>query len=570
MLRSLHSTPDNEFEVKTQLEGSSIPPLACEYCPNEARCQLAAIADEEGGVNIYGHDACTGRMKRVQSWLAHENAVFDVAWCPKRDEMLTASGDLSISLWDVSSRKCLRDFCGHDASVKCVRYAPDSPGVFASGSRDGDILVWDSRVPGPAMVIARSHQMSSVTSSAPSKKRAKTQPVKVVSPSISVTDCVFQGDYNLISCGATNSVIKVWDLRKNYRLFRNDPKPVHVFPYAGQSAAVHGYSSLALDPCGTSVYANCTDNCIYRFNVSTYALEPISVYYGHRVRTFYIKLSLSLDGCFLLSGSADQMAYIWNVDKPGYPFLQLEGHTAEVTSISWNKFDLGKVVTCGDDNKVIFWDCASREGMLPGCPNQCSPFAPSETTPKPRWSTPGIRTPTTPRSAQQPRSVVDWLTPPTKRRLVAETSPRLDNELLRTPENPTQMSESCRINTGSYSDPLGTPGPSRHQVLSPQKVDNLPNLPQRRLLLSLDFGEEKKHAVEEDGENACIQDMKAPKGHVTPPKSAAKPCPAPSAQRSKKDHKVKMRLFNRASRNKKTKAKRELIHTRTIISFFKR
>ncbi|XP_064485085.1 denticleless protein homolog B-like [Ornithodoros turicata] len=523
VLENLHSNSSNEFEIQTQTDGTSIPPMACEYSPYASQCDLVAVADEEGGINIYDLDA--GRMKHVESWLAHENAVFDIAWHPRRQEMVTASGDLSLRLWDVTTRTCLHQYCQHEASVKCVSYNQRSPDIFASGSRDGDIMVWDSRQPGRVAVISKSHQ---------SVAKRKTKANKGVTPSMSVTDCVFQDDYHLITCGATNGTIKVWDMRKNYSLFGNDPKPAYSFPYAGGGTAVHGYTSLALD--GLYLYANCTDRSIYRFNVLTYPPDPTCTYYGHRVRgSFYIKLDLSPDSRFLLGGSADQSAYIWKVDDPGYPSFQLDGHTTEVTSISWNKFDFTKIATCGDDNKVVFWQCMEERQC--GSPYMCSPFVLSESTPKPQWTPKHRKTESviqTPRS--RPQSVVDWLTPPSKRRFLGE------EQLLRTSECTTPRSHH---------------GSSEARILSPRKVDNGLNLPQRRLLLEM---------TEENLENS----MTIAETLVTPPRPS-RATTAPSAQLSKKTYKVKMRLFRRKStRAKSSQAKRELVQLRTITSFFKR
>ena len=55
-------------------------------------------------------------------WLAHSNAVFDVDWMPGENQLLTASGDQSIVLWDVGAEEKLSTFRGHTSSVKTVRF----------------------------------------------------------------------------------------------------------------------------------------------------------------------------------------------------------------------------------------------------------------------------------------------------------------------------------------------------------------------------------------------------------------------------------------------------------------
>lgn len=64
-------------------------------------------------------------------------------------------------------------------------------------------------------------------------------------------------------------------------------------------------------------------------------------FYGHQNSTFYIKTCLSSDGRYLVSGSSDELAYIWHTNRPGLPLVKLHGHTEEVTCVSWyNKNDI--------------------------------------------------------------------------------------------------------------------------------------------------------------------------------------------------------------------------------------
>jgi len=54
-----------------------------------------------------------------------------------------------------------------------------------------------------------------------------------------VTSVLFQGE-KLISSGAMDGQIKIWDLRKTYTNLKQDPVAFHVFPYPGQGIRKHG------------------------------------------------------------------------------------------------------------------------------------------------------------------------------------------------------------------------------------------------------------------------------------------------------------------------------------------
>ena len=74
-----------------------------------------------------------------------------------------------------------------------------------------------------------------------------------------------------------------------------------------------GFSSLVLNSSHSCVYASCTDNVIYTFNCVGVNQYPVACYMGHSAASFYVKIALSSDDTFLLSGSSDSNAYIWKV-----------------------------------------------------------------------------------------------------------------------------------------------------------------------------------------------------------------------------------------------------------------
>ncbi|VVD03299.1 unnamed protein product [Leptidea sinapis] len=334
------------------------PPIfACRFSEAPGYEHILALANEDGRIAIQDTRSAS-TASRLEGFQCHNNAVFDLAWMPQHMNFVTVSGDHTACLWDVAeaSPKRVLTFSHHTKSVKSAVFRPGGPAVFATGARDGHILVWDVRASNQVAVVLKPDNClmnchSSFTPKTPGS-HSKRPRLDNHRP-ISITGLVFQDDSTLISCGECDGKIKVWDLRKNYNVYKREPLPKHSIPYCGSSAK-NGYTNLIIDDARVRLYASCMDNVIYCFNISTYTSIPEQRYVGHENSTFYIKTCLSPDSMYLVSGSSDKNAYIWNV-KYSEPVVKLVGHWAEVTCPAWcHKGDL-KIVTCSDDARHKIW-----------------------------------------------------------------------------------------------------------------------------------------------------------------------------------------------------------------------
>lgn len=289
----------------------------------------------------------------------HHNAIFDLEWMFKQMKIVTVSGDHTARLVDVSESELREErmFSGHTRSVKTLAMKQNDLSVFATGSRDGNILVWDTRstsniafIGNPDKIIANAHYSKHTT---PSKKKAYQNQHPSISGANSVTGLVFQDENTLISCSAGDGTIKLWDLRKTYKINKKEPNPKFTIPYSGLTAKC-GFSNLIIDQECVRLYANCLDNTIYCYNVSNCNPYPIKKYSGHENNTFYVKSCLSSNGTYLLSGSSNHNAYIWNTHF-SEPIVKLTGHTAEVTCVAWYQYYDTALVTCSDDYRHKIW-----------------------------------------------------------------------------------------------------------------------------------------------------------------------------------------------------------------------
>ncbi|XP_013408542.1 denticleless protein homolog [Lingula anatina] len=345
-----HLIEGQEYEI--------IPPFACSFCKVPGSLHFLAVADEDGTVVLYNLNK-TGTEAVVKDWSAHSNAIFDVSWVIGENKILTASGDQTIALWDVETSQKLAVFRGHTSSVKSISSRWNDPYIFSSGSRDGHIMLWDTRCSKkdgsiPSVNIVRNAHLTTSSGSTPKpKKRTKLGPAQ--DSQQSVTSVLFQDENHLVSAGAVDGTVKVWDMRKNYSVLKMGAQPMHNFPYNGSSIRKHGFSNLAFDSSRTKLFASCTDDHIYQYNCASYTSKSEGVYKGHRNSTFYVKACVSPDDRFLLSGSSDNNAYMWKIDDPLSSPVLLKGHLGEVTSVAWNPADFTQAVTLSDDSTMRVW-----------------------------------------------------------------------------------------------------------------------------------------------------------------------------------------------------------------------
>lgn len=350
-------------EIRAPEPNPESPVFACRFCHISGYEHMLALANEDGAICIQNTKLRSQDSSAIVVTHGHFNAIFDLAWSNGNDmKLVSVSGDHTAVLWDIAMPTHITKLCtfkGHTRSIKTVTFRPDDKDVFATGARDGTIMLWDSRNSQnsatcikPDNAIINCHLTYSVTRHVPGSGSVKMR--QKFNKADSITGLVFRDQYHLISCSAGDGLLKVWDIRKCYYAYKREPLPCYTMQHPGNSAK-NSFTSLVLSPDSLKLYANCLDDTVYCYNTNTFKEKPIATYTGHLNSTFYVKSCLSSDGQYLVSGSSDEKAYIWDVSKPGKPIAYLAGHTAEVTCVDWCRSADLKLVTCGDDVITRIW-----------------------------------------------------------------------------------------------------------------------------------------------------------------------------------------------------------------------
>ncbi|KAK4845605.1 hypothetical protein QYF36_007012 [Acer negundo] len=347
------------------------PPLAVSFCKTSKNSHLFAVSDEDGCMNVFDsrkkftsfashHD--NTEKARISEWTAHQNAIFDICWIKEDNNILTASGDQTIKVWDAQEKKCIGVLMGHTGSVKSVCSHPTNSDLVVSGSRDGSFNIWDLRCNNSSksrnseVCIAPSAAVKGAHLSSQAKRIRRGKFIQAAS--MSITSVLYLKDeVSIATAGAVNSVVKFWDTR-NLKAHVTQACP---YPESStvKERRLHGISSLSQDLNGVFLTASCMDNRIYLYNVLQLEKGPIQSFSGCQIESFYVKSAISPDADHILSGSSNGNAYLWQVNKPQVDPIMLKSHDGEVTAVDWCLSEAGKIATASDDFTVRIWNTQS-------------------------------------------------------------------------------------------------------------------------------------------------------------------------------------------------------------------
>jgi len=95
----------------------------------------------------------------VAELLHHQGYISCLKVLPGNKKLLAASGDTTISLWDVENKTCQQVLSGHEGDVMGFSVKPNDDNILVSGSVDTSIRLWDLRAPStPAFTYWTTHE----------------------------------------------------------------------------------------------------------------------------------------------------------------------------------------------------------------------------------------------------------------------------------------------------------------------------------------------------------------------------------------------------------------------------
>lgn len=241
----------------------------------------------------------------------HTGDVEAVVYAPNGKFIASGGWDNTIRIWNTGDGSLSHTFKAHDAAVRCLAYSRDGKFII-SGSSDNSVKIWDSTW--NAKYSLYGHQNT----------------VKTV-----MVDPKMRFAYS----GSEDGIVKMWDLvkRGESRNLQKFAKPVN---------------TLAMSLTGTDIFVGTQGPDIYKLNVRG---EIKATYKGHTDEIN--SLAFALNNKYLVSGSSDKTAIIWNV-QTGKQEKVLAGHEWKVMAVAFS-LDSRFVVTGSTDGTVKLWEVAT-------------------------------------------------------------------------------------------------------------------------------------------------------------------------------------------------------------------
>ncbi|MHC4508729.1 MAG: protein kinase domain-containing protein [Planctomycetota bacterium] len=331
----------------------------------------------------------------VQSWTlethGHRGPVAKLVYSPDGSQLMSASNDGAVRIWDLESGKLTRIIVDPDGTVDLPWFADD---------RDVGRFSWSAdKAARPIDEITRLWRVDVPDVWQPLLRMAIAA---AISP-----------DRTKLAFGDRDGTIRVLDLESGQLQYTTIPAwcgPVHSVRLSSDGKVLATYSGSGTiclwdahrwQPLGKFEAESITgsfpsaadiiawgpgDAFIARLNIQRDALEILDSLSGQVLRVLsghgrgIASISWSRNSTLLVAGTIDGKALVWDVESDSNePLVTLNAHAGSVNALAWQSQNQS-LITAGDDGKIKIWDPRSgtRTRSIEGypAPITCLAFSP--------------------------------------------------------------------------------------------------------------------------------------------------------------------------------------------------
>jgi WD40 repeat protein len=255
----------------------------------------------------------------------HSHNILTGIFSPDGRSILTASGDGTAKLWDLSG-KCLATFSGHSSPVWSAVFSTNGRNILTSSS-DKTAKLWD--LSGKCLATLSGH-------------------------SFYVNSAVFSPDGKSILTASWDKTAKLWDLSGKC-----------LVTFSGHSSAVY---SAVFSPNGKSILTASEDNTAKLWDLSGKCLATFSgsssgsssAYFspdGKKILTAPHTDIIQTNVGLLIRVSSNKTVKLWNLS--GKCLATLKGHSSGVSCAVFSP-DGRSILTASEDKTAKLWDLSGK------------------------------------------------------------------------------------------------------------------------------------------------------------------------------------------------------------------
>ncbi len=248
--------------------------------------------------------------------VGHTDGIWSLKFSPDNKQILTASRDATVKVWDVATGRLLHNFTDHTNPVISGQFSSDGTKILSIG-RKGSIKIWE---------MTSGKLFHDLTLS-----------------EVDVYDAQFSPDGQKVVIPDMDLTIRVWDVTSG--------KVLHEFTGKGDmdpGVLLSGHFS----PDGKQVIGK-NWKTINIWDVASGELLHVFAEHPDGVQSVHF----SPDGKMIVSGCYDGSIKLWDLST-GKTLLEFKGHSESVNSTHFSP-DGQSIVSASDDGTVKIWDITS-------------------------------------------------------------------------------------------------------------------------------------------------------------------------------------------------------------------
>lgn len=259
------------------------------------------------------------------------------------------AGDYQIHLTDCSVMKPMQTFAGHESTVMSLTSCQSSTNLFVSGSLDGTIRLWDTRMRTAVSKITGNRrrqqtiQQQNMTADGDTSFDLAQQKDTLVTGQKNTSDDKHHND-------AYTSDQDDHHLLREQSFAGSQYEPQDEIPSKATGVPV---GVVRLDPSGRLLVSGHEDGSCMLYDIR--ASRVIQLFQAHEadIRT----LSFSPNSYYLLTGSYDGIVKLTDLQGqltqplPGVEVAELED---KVVQVAWHPSDYNFVTTCADGSATLW------------------------------------------------------------------------------------------------------------------------------------------------------------------------------------------------------------------------